>query len=143
MFLFMENSQTVQKINYEDMQNLSSKNDNIIINTLAQHDQGCLIQNTLNIEDEVSVLNDCMKRDKSIRIVVYGRNCNDESIYKKHRQLSELGFTNVSLYVGGMFEWLLLQDIYTEENFPTTTKETDILKYKPISLLNPRLIKFN
>ena len=143
MFLFMGNSQSVQKINYEDMQNISSNTNNIIINTLAEHDQVCLIKNTLNIDDEINVLNSYMKRDKSIRIVVYGRNCNDESIYKKHRQLSELGFTNVSLYVGGMFEWLLLQDIYGEENFPTTTKETDILKYKPISLLNPRLIKFN
>ena len=47
--------------------------------------------------------------------------------YTKHKQLSELGFTNVSLYVGGMFEWLLLQDIYCEENFPTTQKESDIL----------------
>ena len=46
------------------MQNLSSKKNNIIINTLAQHDQGCLIQNTLNIEDEVSVLNDYMKKIK-------------------------------------------------------------------------------
>ena len=30
-----------------------------------------------------------------------------------------------------MFEWLLLQDIYGNDNFPTTSKDLDILKYKP------------
>ncbi len=139
----MGNSQSVQKINYEDMQNLSSNDNNIIINTLPQHEQNCLIRNTLKIEDEISVLNKYIKQDKSIKIIVYGRNCNDESIYKKYKQLTDLGFTNISLYVGGMFEWLLLQDIYSEENFPTTQKETDILKFKAISQLNPRLLKFN
>jgi hypothetical protein len=42
-----------------------------------------------------------------------------------------LGFKNVRVYPGGMFEWLLLQDIYGAASFPTTSKETDILKYKP------------
>ncbi len=142
MFFIMGNSQSVQKINYEDMQNLSSNANNIIINTLPQHDQKCLIKNTLNVDDEINVLNECMKKDKNIKIIVYGRNCNDESIYKKHKQLSDLGFINISLYVGGMFEWLLLQDIYGDENFPTTQKEQDILKFKPPSQLNPRLIQF-
>ena len=32
-----------------------------------------------------------------------------------------------------MFEWLLLQDIYGNEQFPTLGKELDILKYKPSS----------
>ena len=31
-----------------------------------------------------------------------------------------------------MFEWLLLQDIYGDDEFPTTTKELDILKYKGV-----------
>ena len=29
-----------------------------------------------------------------------------------------------------MFEWLLLQEIYGDENFPTISRELDILKYK-------------
>ena len=49
---------------------------------------------------------------------------------KKYHQLTNLGFYEVYVYVGGLFEWLLLQDIFGEENFPTTTKELDILKYK-------------
>ena len=35
-----------------------------------------------------------------------------------------------------MFEWLCLQDIYSSDLFPTTKKELDILKYKPISKFN-------
>jgi hypothetical protein len=42
-----------------------------------------------------------------------------------------LGFQAVYLYVGGMFEWLCLQDIYGKDEFPTTTRQLDILKYKP------------
>ncbi|GAG01062.1 unnamed protein product, partial [marine sediment metagenome] len=56
--------------------------------------------------------------------------CNDEKIYKKYTQLINLGFTNIFLYTGGLFEWLCLQDIYGEDSFPTTSKELDILKYK-------------
>ena len=40
-----------------------------------------------------------------------------------------------------MFEWLLLQDIYGTELFPTTTKEVDLLKYKPCRLLNISLLE--
>ena len=35
--------------------------------------------------------------------------------------------------MGGIFEWLLLQDIYGDDQFKTTSRELDILKYKPIS----------
>ena len=48
----------------------------------------------------------------------------------KYKQLLSLGFTNVSIYIGGMFEWLLLQEIYGEAPFPTTCHELDLLKYK-------------
>ena len=41
-----------------------------------------------------------------------------------------LGFINIYVYPGGMFEWLCLQDIYGSEHFPTTTEETDILMQK-------------
>ena len=69
-------------------------------------------------------------------MVIYGKNTNDEAIIKKYNQLMQLGFKNVYIYPGGLFEWLLLQDIYGNELFPTTKKELDILKYKPISRFN-------
>jgi len=36
------------------------------------------------------------------------------------------------MYTGGLFEWLLLQDIYGKTEFPTTTNIIDLLKYKPM-----------
>jgi hypothetical protein len=39
------------------------------------------------------------------------------------------------MYLGGMFEWMLLQDIYGRDEFPTTSKVLDILKYKPKRLM--------
>ena len=67
---------------------------------------------------------------KDIEIIIYGKNCSDKTVLNKYNQLNSLGFTNVGIYIGGIFEWLLLQDIYGNENFPTTIKEIDILKYK-------------
>ena len=92
--------------------------------------QKCLILNTTKIENEEALINSIIKKTKNKNIIIYGRNCNDEKVYKKYEQLVSLGFTNVYIYVGGMFEWLLLQDIYGSELFPTTSNELDILKYK-------------
>ena len=75
-------------------------------------------------------------------IIVYGKNCNDETIQKKYQQLLTLGFYNIFVYTGGMFEWLLLQDIYGKDLFPTTKKELDLLKYKPCQLLNIALLEY-
>ena len=62
-----------------------------------------------------------IKQGKHIKIIIYGKNCNDEKIYIKYQQLISLGFYNVFIYVGGLFEWLLLQDIYGSDEFPTTS----------------------
>lgn len=119
----------MKKINFENMQNFI-KGKNIIINTLTEKEQECLIQGTINILDEVKILNECLNNSKDRDIIIYGKNCNDEKLFSKYKQLIDLGFTNVYIYIGGLFEWLLLQDIYGDENFPTTSKELDILKYK-------------
>ena len=62
--------------------------------------------------------------------MVYGKNCADTTATKKAIQLRTLGFVNVCVYGGGLFEWLLLQDIYGKPEFKTTSKIVDILKYK-------------
>jgi hypothetical protein len=72
---------------------------------------------------------------KKCKIIVYGKNSCDSTAEKKYDQLIKLGFVNVYLYNGGLFEWLLLQDIYGKDEFPTTTNILDILKYKPIRIL--------
>ena len=127
----MGNTLSIRKINCEDMQKACKNiNNYIIINTLDASMQKCLILNTTKIENEEQVINSIIKKTRNRNIIVYGRNCNDEKVYKKYEQLVGLGFTNVYVYVGGMFEWLLLQDIYGTELFPTTANEIDILKYK-------------
>ena len=115
--------------NFEQIQE-HIKNKSIIINTLESSRQECLISGTISIEDEIKLLNAYLKTNKTILIIIYGRNNSDISVIKKHKQLQSLGFTNIALYLGGLFEWLLLQDIFGYDNFPTTTKTIDILKYK-------------
>ena len=134
--------QGIQKINFEDVQ-VVCKNPELylLMNTLTEMEQGCLTTGTISPKQEETLINRYMKTNPTIRIVVYGRNTNDETIYKKYNQLQRLGFTNVFLYMGGMFEWLLLQDIYGFEEFPTTTKQLDILKYKPVQRLNIALLE--
>ena len=60
---------------------------------------------------------------------------------KKYNQLINLGFANVYIYPGGLFEWLLLQDVYGKDSFPTNIIEIDILKFKGKSIFNFYLIK--
>lgn len=138
----MGNTPSIKKINCEDMQR-ACKNTNhyIIINTLEPNMQSCLIANTTKIENEEALINSIIKKSNSKNIIIYGRNCNDEKVYKKYEQLVKLGFINVFIYVGGMFEWLLLQDIYGSELFPTTSKELDILKYKSPQIFDVKYIE--
>ena len=131
----MGNSQSSSiKINYEDIQYIiKNPEGSLLINTLSNSEQNCLIINTININNEENIINSCIKRGaKDIKIIIYGKNSNDEKLFNKYSQLTSLGFYNVYIYTGGLFEWLMLQDIYGEKEFPTTKKELDILKYKPI-----------
>jgi hypothetical protein len=140
----MGNNQTIQKVNFEDIQYILKNSENyLLINTLNVNEQDCLIPYTIIALHEESKINQLIKNgNKNIKIVIYGKNCNDDSIYKKYNQLISLGFYNVYLYPGGMFEWISLQDIYGNTEFPTTKKELDILKYKPNKILNISLLEY-
>ena len=131
----MGNKLSIQKVNFEDIQNvLNNQVKNVlIINTLenTSESQYCILPGTISYANEEKIINNYLNENKQIRIIIYGKNVNDISIYKKYTQLVELGFENVYVYPGGMFEWLLLQDIYGDDLFKTTAKELDILKYKP------------
>ena len=133
-------STTIQKVNFEDVQNL--KTNGILINTLPINMQDCLIIGTIPVNNEESVVNSLLSKNKSCTIIIYGKNSNDESIYKKFKQLKKLGFKSAKLYIGGLFEWLLLQDVYGDDEFKTTKKELDILKFKPNSTLSNVLVRF-
>jgi hypothetical protein len=87
---------------------------------------------TLSPEIEETTVNQMLSSSLFMTpIFIYGLNCNDASVISKATQLKELGFNKVTIYLGGMFEWLMLQDIYGKEHFPTTCREPDLLKYKP------------
>ena len=134
--LIMGQSQSIKKANFEDIQCIFKNNRNIIlINTLKSNEQDCLIKGTVSIDKEVDIINNHLHKT-NITIIVYGKNSVEKEPYNKIRQLLSLGFYNVYLYCGGLFEWLLLQDIYGYDEFPTTKKELDILKFKPKSCFN-------
>jgi 23S rRNA pseudoU1915 N3-methylase RlmH len=140
----MGNSQSIQKVNFEDIQYvLKNSETHLLINTLIETEQSCLIPNTISPKKEEELINKFLNNGKkNIIIIIYGKNCNDEEIYKKQNQLCSLGFYNTYIYTGGLFEWLMLQDIYGNTEFPTTSKELDILKYKPRKMLDIRLIEY-
>ena len=140
----MGNAQSIQKINYEDVQHVTKNTEiYVLINTLSENEQDCLIPHTTNINNEEILINKFIKTgSKQIKIIVYGRNCNDEKIYTNYTQLVSLGFYNVFVYTGGIFEWLMLQDIYGEKEFPTTKKELNILKYKPTKIFGVQLLEY-
>jgi len=122
--------------------NNRNKDNFLLINTLNSNEQKCLIKNTCSIAVEENMINNYINNNKNINIIIYGKNSSDISIIDKYNQLISLGFKNVFLYSGGLFEWLLLQDIYGDYEFPTTKKELDILKYKPNKLLNIKLLEY-
>jgi len=125
----------VEKVNFETIQ-FARKNmaEYFIINTLSLQEQDCLISGTVRAEKEEPTLNEMLQNSTSPdkKIIVYGKNSQDETPYRKVSQLKGLGVKEVYVYTGGLFEWLLLQDIYGEKEFPTTTPLLDILRHKYI-----------
>jgi hypothetical protein len=130
----------VPKVSYEDIQMVVYRNTNIphtalIINTLPPSLQHCLIKTTVDIRYEEQIVNTMLHKNPDIMIIVYGKNSNDITILHKYEQLVKLGFTNVHIYTGGIFEWMLLYEIYGKELFKITRYEIDILRYRPKSVI--------
>jgi hypothetical protein len=130
----------VPKVSYEDLQmvvyrNMNVQHSTLIINTLPPTLQHCLIKTTVDIRFEERVVNAFIQKKPNIMIIVYGKNSNDITILHKYEQLVKLGFTNVYIYTGGIFEWMLLHEIYGKDLFKITKYEIDILRYRPKSVL--------
>lgn len=100
----------------------------LLVCTLAR--DACVIDGTVRIDEEEATINAILKSktEAQYRVVVYGRNCRDDTVVRKCKQLSALGF-KVQCYVGGMFEWLLLQAVYGDDEFGATD-EADALLFK-------------
>lgn len=72
------------------------------------------------------------QRNVPRKIILYGKNAQDKSPWAKRRELIRVyGFeeTEITIYVGGLFEWMLLQEIYGPTLFPTTIVEKDLLRF--------------
>jgi hypothetical protein len=127
----MGNHHSIKKINFEDMQTLIYDSNTLVINTLLSDKQDCLIINTLPWDHETKQINDMLEQGQlNKKMVIYGMNACDEGIVTKYNQMLKLGFTQIYIYPGGLFEWILLQDIYGNHLFPTTAQEIDILRFK-------------
>jgi hypothetical protein len=122
-----------REINYISCIDLQSKINDLnylIINTLPDNEQDVLIKNSIFAYDEVQIIESHIKQHKPITIIIYGKNSYDQTIIKKYKQLKNLGFTNIYIYTGGLFEWVLLQEIYGTDEFETTNIVEDVLKFK-------------
>ena len=137
MFNFFIKKGCVEPINFQNMQHMTKDSNAIIINTMDHSEQECLIINTIDINRETQIINTLIDNYdfKSKKMVIYGKHCNDLAVNIKASQLSEFGFMYIYVYTGGLFEWILLQDIYTSEHFQTTTVVNDILKFKPHKIM--------
>jgi len=130
--LFMGSIQSTKKVNFEDIQNIinGGRTDILLLNSLDLKEQKCLIPKTLDAYMEEEKINSVIRK-LDTKIIIYGKNTSDKNLEKKYLKLLELGFVNIYIYPGGLFEWLCLQDIYGRDDFPTTSDELDILRYKP------------
>ena len=84
-----------------------------------------------------NIINNWMRKNdfSSRTLIIYGKNASDNSVFDKYTQLKQIGFSNIYIYSGGLFEWLLLQDIYGSADFPTTKQNVDLLKYREPQIL--------
>ena len=133
----MGTTNSTYRISFSEMQRYTSPgSDSIIISTLPLDKQHCLIPNTISPKDEEKIINALITNNKRANIIVYGTNCNDSTVDIKHKQLIGLGLTCAKIYTGGMFEWLLLQEVYGADAFPSIGTELDLFLYQsPASTL--------
>jgi hypothetical protein len=109
----------------------------LLINTLSTNEQNILIVGTIPYQQEEEILNKIIEQNecKKYILYIYGKNCLDDTVITKFHFLCELGFV-VYVYIGGLFEWLMLQELYGVDEFPTSSTTNDIIKYRPL----PRII---
>jgi hypothetical protein len=120
----MFGTRKIIKVGFGDISDFLNNKNVILINTLSSCEQQLLIKQTTPHDFEEQVINDTFKRGCTHIIIIYGKNCSDESVDNKYFQLINLGYIEekVFVYYGGLLEWCLLQDVYDVVHFPTTSK---------------------
>lgn len=132
----MGNVQSLAKVTYEYVKETAITNSNVmLISTLRKDKEQYSIIRTVLIDNEEACINQLMSKSQyGMTIVIYGENMYDPTVITKYNQLKKIGFTNCYIYFGGLFEWILLQDVYGCEMFPTkSTPINGCLDFKPRS----------
>ena len=139
----MGNNISYKTATFDDIIYASNHTDTCIIITTLPESSKCLIYGTCPIEQEEKQINDIIDNNKNIKIIIYGSSCSDLSVVKKYNQLRNSGLKDVFVYMGGLFEWLLLQDVYSSDIFRTIASDLDILTYsgKPSIIQNTHEIR--
>ena len=128
-----------ETIHFKELQTLIGS-DILLLNTLPQEHQSYLIYGTLCATKETDQMNFYLKTNRSIEIILYGKDHLDRTMIEKYNQLKQLGFTRIRIYFGGLFEWALLQDIYGPSLFKTHGSVKDPLDIFYLSLHTKKLI---
>lgn len=119
-------STPVEKAPFESV--LALGRTGVLISVFDEDDQNLLIVGTVSCAKEVEAVERAIAAKTSI--LVYGRNWHDERVYAKYAQIKKLGGL-VKVYLGGLFEWILLNEIYGNDRFPLTAKVVDLYQYRP------------
>ncbi len=135
MFTNMGTTQSsIDFANYSTIQN-AIRSGKTIIHIMNVSDETILIKGTLPANKEVEQINNWILNNAfENEIYIYGySNADFNKLLQRQKQLLGLGFKHVYIYFGGMFEWLLLRDVFGETEFQldgvVTGAVVDILKY--------------
>jgi hypothetical protein len=104
-----------------------------LIHVMPSFEETCLISHTLTSIKEEIIINGILDEGtmRKHTFIIYGKNVSDtEQLEKKYHQMISLGFTRIFLYLGGMFEWTLLQQQGGVDGFPTTSAVEDCFEFK-------------
>jgi hypothetical protein len=100
------------RISASDIKFIQEKfiNDYLIVTTIKDTNNTPLIKGTLQPEKEEYFINKIIQnKNNNIKgIIIYGMNNQDISVIDKYKQLLKFNVTNIFIYIGGLFEWLLL-----------------------------------
>lgn len=119
------------RVNFEAVPSASS--DGLLISTIdctRDAHLDCAIIGTTDRSQETEKIQRAKEVYPNMPIVIYGANSTDTTPFFRWKELTQMGLTNVSVYTGGLFEWLLLGETYGTEAFGVTTPQDDLLKFK-------------
>ena len=103
----MGNSNSINKVSFQDIQKIINNKKFIIINTLDINNQSCLIKNTVTPDKETELINAYLSKTQDINIVIYGENSNDDKDALPHFDLKSLYKNLTSIVLTDLRKYLV------------------------------------